>query len=405
MKYTEEQEKIARHEAKRLLVSSLAGTGKTETVAYRITKLLEKKKSVLCLTFTNAAVLQLTNRLTKKGLIDQVQVSTLDSYTANLLKPYGIKVSDCLNVIRSVFQSYGLKTNLTNLRDFQKLSSFNYFQKSETDVIISGLAPQTVVDLFGIYDSKKRESGLIDFSDATILATELVKQQIDTFGYDEIIVDEAQDLNPLQMAFILELAKNCNLTFVGDKNQSIYAFAGVSADLFETACEGWDELFLSQSFRSAKNIIDVVNMSISELSTKELKTDIEGGIVEVGDVETSDLFIEKHIKDKPAVLGSNRNALIPTANRFESKGYKVWRSWIDDKETMNDYDIIFTSIHKAKGLEFKSVIVKNVPEYSFRGVDGDRLLYVALSRAEQNLFIEKAGERLPAILEGVENGK
>lgn len=403
MKYTDEQTAIAEYTGNRILVSSLAGTGKTETVAYRITKLLEKDKSVLCLTFTNAAANQLRNRLQKKGLLEKVQISTIDSYTANLLKPYGIKVSDCSAVIRSVFQSYGLKTSTTDLNNFQRLSSFNYFQKSETEIVIPGISPNTIIELFGVYDKKKRDLGLIDFADATILATEFVKQKIDTFGYDEIIVDEAQDQNPLQAAFMETLAQNSDLVYVGDRNQTIYGFAGVSADLFDEACRGWDELFLSKSFRSASNVIDAVNLTLNHMGSKELTSVKKGGNVLTGNLdEEVDNFVLERINDKPAVLGQTKHDLIPMANRFENDGYKVWRSWLDNKDDIGNFDIVFTSIHKAKGLEWKSVVVKNIPEFGFRGVDGERLLYVALSRAEENLFLQRVGERFPTILDGVE---
>lgn len=403
MKYTDEQTAIAEHTSNRMLVSSLAGTGKTETVAYRITKLLEQNKSVLCLTFTNAAKNQLTNRLQRKGLLEKVQISTIDSYTANLLKPYGIKVSDCSSVIRSVFQSYGLKTSTTDLNNFQRLSSFNYFQKSETEVVIPGISPNTVIELFKVYDQKKRDLSLIDFADATILATEFVKQKIDTFGYDEIIVDEAQDQNPLQAIFVHELAKNTDLTYVGDRNQTIYGFAGVSAELFDETCKDWDELFLSKSFRSGSNVIDAVNLTLNHMGSKTLTAVNEGGNVLTGNLdEEVDNFVLERIGDKPAVLGQTKHDLIPMSNRFENDGYKVWRSWLDNKDDIDNFDIVFTSVHKAKGLEWKSVAVKNIPEFGFRGVDGERLLYVALSRAEENLFLQRVGDKFPNILDGVE---
>lgn len=401
MKYTEEQELVSNYRGNRLLVSSLAGTGKTETVAYRITKLLKEDKKVLCLTFTNVACKQLTNRLTEKGLQDKVVISTVDSFTANLLKPYGIKVSDCLNIIREVFQTYGLKISTTDLNTFQRLSNFNYFNRDNIDISIAGISPSTVLELFKIYDEKKKLYNVIDFADATILATELIKNR--ELDYDEIDVDEAQDLNPLQISFINTLSRDCSLTFIGDKNQSIYNFAGVSSDLFSENCADWDELFLSQSFRSSSNIIDVINQTLNPISETYLTPIRDGGFVDSGDGDAADIFIEDNISDKPAVIGLTKSDLISTANKFEKLGYKVWRSWFNDKDTIDNFDIVFTSIHKAKGLEFKTVVVKNIPKFGFRGVDGDRLLYVAASRAEEKLFLNKLGESLPAILEDLKN--
>lgn len=400
MQYTDEQNAIANWSSGNLLVSSLAGTGKTETVSYRIKNLLNLNKTVLCLCFTNAAVGQLSKRLTNRGLGQRVRVSTIDSYASQMLKQFDIKVSDCLYVIRDVFQSFGLSTSNSDLKSFQKLASFNYFQNSQTDVSIPGVSPEMVLQLFAAYDAKKRELGVLDFSDATILATEYVKRNRHLFEFDEIIVDEAQDLNPLQFTFVKELSVGSSLTFVGDQNQSIFAFAGVSADLFKENCGGWDELFLTESFRSAGRIIETVNKSLIKLDSKLLVTARPGGNVMVGEADESDQWLEDHVSGKPAVLGANRFELLTTALRFEEKGYKVWRSWVNSKGDLSGFDIVFSSIHKAKGLEFESVLVKNIPLHGFKGVDGDRLLYVSLSRAKENMFLEKSKDGLPTILDG-----
>lgn len=400
MQYTDEQNAIANYSSGNLLVSSLAGTGKTETVSYRIKNLLNANKTVLCLCFTNAAVNQLSKRLDNRGLGQRVKVSTIDSYASQMLSPFGIKVSDCLGVIRAVFQSFGLSTSATDLKSFQKLASFNLFQNSQTDVSIPGLSPQMILELFAAYDLKKKELGVLDFSDATILATEYVRRNQHLFIFDEIIVDEAQDLNPLQFAFVKELSVGSSLTFVGDQNQSIFAFAGVSADLFKTSCAGWDELFLTESFRSTAKVIETVNKSLVKLDSNLLVTARPGGNVVIGEADESDQWLEDHIGSRPAVLGANRFELMKTALTFEDRGYKVWRSWVDKKGDLSSFDIVFSSIHKAKGLEFESVLVKNIPLHGFKGVDGDRLLYVSLSRAKENMFLEKSKDGLPAILDG-----
>lgn len=395
MKYTDEQLEVATFKSKNLLVSSLAGTGKTEVVSLRINNLLKKDNRLLCLCFTNAAVSQLSSRLMVKGM--NVEVSTIDAYAAQILSPFGIRVGDCLSVIKSVFQSFGLNTSANDLKGFQKLASFNLFQNSETNVFIPGLSPEMIVKLFALYDAKKTELGILDFQDAIILATRFVEQYPERFEFSEVIIDEAQDLNPLQMKFVNVLSRAGDLTFVGDKNQSIFSFAGVNVNMFEENCSGWDELYLSKSFRSGKKIIEAVNKTLAPISSKTLITDKKSSTVNVGNENDSLDWLDKHVDDKPAVLGLTRFDLIKTANKFEENGLRVWRSWIDTKSTIESFDIIFSSIHKAKGLEFKSVLVKNIPQYGYGGFDGDRLLYVALSRAEDNLFLQKANDSLPEI--------
>lgn len=407
MLYTDEQLAVSDYRGDRLLVSSLAGTGKTQTVSKRIERLLKEDKSILCLCFTNAAVDQLNNRLITRDLKNnKVTVSTIDSFIGRMLEPFNVNISDCLTVASETFKQQGLNVSLTDIKSFQKLAAFNLFQNGETEVSIPGVTPAMMIELFKAFDEKKKLAKRLDFADATILATRFIEAHPERFNYDEVIIDEAQDLNPIQLRFVEVLSKNSTLTFVGDKNQSIFGFAGVNADLFSAFCEGWDELRLTKSFRSPDNIVKAINGSLKNLTSDVLTTDVEGGLVLKGDDEQAIEWINEKIAQgiRPAILGATRFDLSSIAKKFESAGLNVYRSWLNAKSEERYSDIVFTSIHKVKGLEYDNVLVKNLPKYGYSGCDGKRLTYVALSRAKKELFVNNCnGGDYPDYIEGVNN--
>lgn len=398
MIYTDEQYNIAHDRSNRLLVSSLAGTGKTETVSLRILKLLEEGKSVLCLCFTNAAVSQLSDRLKNKGL-GSVKVMTIDAFTSRIASHLDYKTTDGTDIVKQVLQRNGIVVNNSECKIFQKMAAFNYFNKG-VDTPLFSIRPDFLEELINQYDIEKRKRNVLDFSDACIVAAKFLS--FNKSSYDEVIVDEAQDVNELQIKLLNKLAGGNALTFVGDSNQSIFSFAGVSPYTFNTMCSDWNKLYLSESFRSGKKIIDSTNVMLKELESDSL---LSSNINEsdVGVSEGRDETVEwLHNIDSgsTAILGATRYDLIKLANAVESSGNFVWRSWMNDKSDIHKYKYVFSTIHKSKGLEFDNVVVASIPEFGFSGEDNKRLMYVALSRARKNLLLEKSGTFLPYNLEG-----
>lgn len=142
------------------------------------------------------------------------------------------------------------------------------------------------------YGEKKRERGLVDFSDIEHFALELLVRPQGENGYrrtplaeelagqyDEILVDEYQDTNEAQDMIFKALSRNEeNLFFVGDVKQSIYRFRNASPELFlekrarfAPAREGKfpATVILEQNFRSARGITEGVNFLFRQLMSRE----------------------------------------------------------------------------------------------------------------------------------------
>ena len=151
--------------------------------------------------------------------------------------------------------------------------------------------------ILNTYGKLKEKAGVIDYDDMILKTVELLEEKNETAwvlykldgGIDHILIDEAQDTNPLQWRVIQLLSdeffsgceqKTRTLFAVGDKKQSIYGFQGADADSFEkmklyfkekitSAGKTFEEVPLNISFRSTQPIIDLVNYTLSNPAARD----------------------------------------------------------------------------------------------------------------------------------------
>ena len=163
------------------------------------------------------------------------------------------------------------------------LKKFFAFDREETSEIFK----KTAVICDGIYKflkrfdrlytEEKRAAKVMDFADMERYAYRLIcgdpafAARISA-RFDEIYVDEYQDVNGVQNDIFAALGRN-NRFMVGDVKQSIYAFRGSDPDIFTTYRNGFETytensdgpsvIFLSENFRCGKPIIDFTNRVFS----------------------------------------------------------------------------------------------------------------------------------------------
>ena len=100
----------------------------------------------------------------------------------------------------------------------------------------AGLTPEAVVRLLTAYDLVKRERHVIDFEDVLLYTVGLIaehRQVADAVRaqYQHLVVDEYQDVSPLQQALLDQwLGGSDEVCVVGDPHQTIYSFAGASPE-------------------------------------------------------------------------------------------------------------------------------------------------------------------------------
>lgn len=84
--------------------------------------------------------------------------------------------------------------------------------------------------------------------------------------YDEIMIDECQDVNDLQSLFFEAISKN-NLFIVGDSKQCIYAFRGSNPDNFSKRRQEFHNITLNTNYRSREGVLNFVNFLFERLMT------------------------------------------------------------------------------------------------------------------------------------------
>lgn len=369
---TDEQKAFVNSRSPRLLCLAGGGCGKTLAVAERVVNLHSEGQKVLVLAFTNSAVSVITERLRERDV--PVPVRTVVSFAWEVLRDnYEIDnfaISDCDDVLEMVVAR--TPVSKSQLRLFESAVA--------NGAPISREWSHSLVELFDKFVKAKRERGLLSFVDVVMGAIDLPVEH-----FDEVIVDEAQDLTASQLAFINGLSFD-RLTLVGDSEQSIFGFAGVDGQLLNKLSPDFDVSYLTRSFRVPAKLMPVLNSA----RVKPLVSEKPGGDFRLISAAPSE--VENLVK---ATVGDDWLVIV-RSNREVERFTEILPESVD----------VLTA-HKAKGGEWKNVCVVGVGANGFETlfeVNGDearRLFYVAVSRALENLVLIQTGDSAPFGLGGV----
>lgn len=174
-----------------------------------------------------------------------------------------------------------LKKIFANFFVVEEKEQVNILKKSEKLVKTIVDAEKKLIKRFG---QLKREQNLIDYSDMeqfafSILTTDTsnahIAQEYYQEKFNEILIDEYQDVNALQENIIAAIKKKGqnNLFMVGDIKQSIYGFRQARPDLFLSKYHAYgqnddsEKIILSDNFRSTKRVTKTVNSLFDPILT------------------------------------------------------------------------------------------------------------------------------------------
>ena len=328
---TDEQVRVIEAPRRPLLVVAGAGSGKTETMSMRVLWLVANHEdiapsSVLGLTFTRKAAGELGDRLRQRlallarrvpslrERLDEDPVSlTYNSFAERILAEHGMRigidpdftmlteagavdlmtqivegwptdldedlspsavVGHCLHLAGEVGEhGYTVEEARDALegfgRDLEQIGATNDTARKTLRANARRLAYLGPVEEF---QRRKREGGLLDFSDQLVLATRIVRgapavraQVRDEF--QAVLLDEFQDTSVIQMELLSLLFHDHAVTAVGDPNQAIYGWRGASASSLERFLDRFQDgpaqpgqtLTLSTAWRNDRNILRAAN--------------------------------------------------------------------------------------------------------------------------------------------------
>lgn len=133
------------------------------------------------------------------------------------------------------------------------------------------LLPQ-VRDFAAKWASYKAANGLLDFCD--LIETALRDLSVAPHKPSVLVVDEAQDLNRLQLSVIRRWSQNAQyLVLAGDDDQTIYAWAGVSPEaILDPDIPDDHKIFLDQSARVPRSVHALAERLVRQVSRRQQKT-------------------------------------------------------------------------------------------------------------------------------------
>ncbi len=291
-----------------VLVLAGAGSGKTRVLVHRIAWLVQVEQvspfGILAVTFTNKAAREMRGR-TEQLLgvpVGGMWVGTFHGLAHRLLRAHWqeaglpetfqiLDSDDQLRVIKRVMRGLELDESRWPPRQLQ------WFINGRKD---EGLRPQhiehqgdpylrTQVEIYQAYEDLCRRSGLVDFAEILLRAHELWLQRPQILEhyrarFRHILVDEFQDTNTIQYAWLRLLAGDSGRVFaVGDDDQSIYGWRGARIENIHRFGQDFGNtrlLRLEQNYRSTGTILAAANALIANNQGrlgKNLWTDGEQG--------------------------------------------------------------------------------------------------------------------------------
>ena len=280
------------------------GSGKTFVIVERVKYLIEERKvtpsSILVITFTKAAALEMQHRFMKitDSSYPDVSFGTFHSFFYQIIRwagpksktdnikiaTEGFKLKVMRDIMLSVCESKEIIAEIEYGDDIVRdaLSEISRIKNSgitcnecEKSLVFAKDFPR----IYESYQKRLKEFGMIDFDDMIILCYEILCENREILSklrerFKYFLIDEYQDINKMQFMVInLLMAGEENLFVVGDDDQSIYGFRGSDPGIMLEFTDHFKEynpkrIDLNINYRCGKAILDNALNVIKENSIR-----------------------------------------------------------------------------------------------------------------------------------------
>jgi len=283
-----------------------AGTGKTRAITHRIAyRSLTGEVSprhVLAVTFTARAAAEMRARLGALGATG-VQARTFHAAALRQVRYFaprlleGRQMPELLEskgrLVALAAAHHGLRLDRAGARDLAgeiEWAKSSLVEPGEYPVAAAKalreppLEPAKVAEVFAAYETLKRRQGVIDFEDMLRAAVWGIEEHPDVAEeirnqYRHFVVDEYQDVNPLQQRLLdVWLGGRDDLTVVGDASQTIYSFTGATSAYlidFPRRLRGAVVVRLVRDYRSTPQVVGLANAVIRLARGNEARLRLE----------------------------------------------------------------------------------------------------------------------------------
>ncbi len=435
-----------------LCIRAGAGTGKTRVLTRRIAHQADigaiDPKRTLALTFTRKAADELRDRLARLGLRDSVSAGTFHSAAFAQLRTRwaerGVRPPDLIQdkrgLVARVAKQAGMQLAKTEVQDAmteiewakaRRITSDDYPEAAASLRRWPALNHGAIADLYQRYEAEKTKRRVVDFDDLLILALRDLTDDADyaearRWSYRHLFIDEFQDVNRLQFDLLRAwLGDRSDLCAVGDPNQAIYSWNGADSDYiarFTDWFPGAEVLDLVDNYRSTPQILAAGRAVLPAGAATLISHNLDGprptASTHVDDFDEA-ATIARALRDAkgPEMAWSSMAVLARTNAQTAklaaalNKAQIPCRVRIDSHRTAGGAEtatpdgadaVDVATFHAAKGLEWPIVHLAGLEQglvpisraqTPAEIAEEQRLLYVAITRAERELHCHWAAER------------
>lgn len=361
---------------KNIIVQACPGSGKTTTIL-QLLNFVPSYRKVILLAFNKSIVEELNSKVNRPN----IKISTLHSIGLGCLRQkYGSNIQIVENksyrLIWDFKQDLDIEQGdkdfgqtiyvITKLVDYLKLHNlkgsyqdFEMLSDKYSIICTESQLEKTVsfCKLLKKYNNQSptpRRKLMVDFSDMIYLP---IQNNMDFNVYDEVFVDEVQDLNICQQLLVDKLVskKQGRIIAVGDKYQAIYSFMGADINSFNNFSKRQDTvcLPLSVSYRCPVTICEEANNIYKNIEYSEF--------AEEGQVEKEGSY--KQAKDGDFILCRNN---LPLVEMFLQLLKEEKKAFIKDRDLgsqlLNMINTIPNTTKQEEGISILKEKLKKLAE-------------------------------------------
>ncbi len=291
-----------------MLILAGAGSGKTRVLVHRIVWQIQvnavSPQSILAVTFTNKAANEMRGRVETllENSTSGMWIGTFHGIAHRLLRRHAehARLPKAFQVLDSNDQQRLIKRLLVDLKIDEKelpAKEIQWFINEQKD---AGLRSKDIVEtpdknalrllyIYRQYETQCERSGVVDFAELLLRAYELLRDNESLRvhyqdRFSQIHVDEFQDTNSIQYAWLTLLSPNRdNMFVVGDDDQAIYGWRGAKIEniyKFQREYPQHQVIKLEQNYRSTGSILKAANAIIQNNQSrmgKSLWTEMADG--------------------------------------------------------------------------------------------------------------------------------
>ncbi|HAT4319771.1 TPA: UvrD-helicase domain-containing protein [Clostridium perfringens] len=464
----EEQQKVVNEQKNNIILLASAGTGKTNTLAERVTSIIKngnsKPSEILCITFTNKACKEMSDRVMKivGGEAKEITIRTFHSFCFDVVRTYAKRNTDifsdftifdeddCREVISKLSYYYATSNLMANNMQIQKVIDFIKVERARIETLEDRVLDEykTVIDeifkfreekinqvctnkgnlnlnlknyikfhgheLVTLYDSKLRDDHALDFNDLIILTKELFKDEKvvralkNKFKY--INIDEVQDTSIIEYSIIEKIFEGNNVLICGDFFQTIYSWRGSDPEMiFNKFKEKYNpvEIVFSKNYRATKNLNKASLEFLNNAFSSKVSTMYKDGILAESKEDG-----EKILLKETRGLREEARFIFDYVNKLCKNGEDLKRVCVLTRD--NNYNIGLSEelyqIGGYEGADFEFILVDQFKFFRRQEVKDILAFLKLIANRYDSLSLKRIVNRLPTgigmrTLEAIESYK